>query len=153
MAFLWYGLYANGSMFFDVATLAPMPDIALQFTTQSFGNGTLDLRFKGPSALGITADGASQVLSSAHGNWGDGVEIIYTNLVSADLLVINYRGTGPGPCWPYCDPAIPDWLRIATIPFLLLIISTAFLATTRLAQRRATRQKSEEHHSGSYSKS
>ncbi len=141
MAFLEFILFANGTMFFDVTSLAPTPDIALQFTTQSFGNGTFDIRFKGPSALGITADGASQVLSSAHGDWGDGVEVTYTNTVSSDLLVINYHGTGPG-CYPFCNPAIPRWAQGLTIVLLLAVVNGVSLVTKKLLNRRP--QKLEE---------
>jgi hypothetical protein len=137
MAFLKFILFAaNGSMFFDVTNLVPTPDIALQFTTQSFGNGTLDIVFKGPSAFGVTADGASQVLTSAHGSWGDGVEIIYANPVFAGLLVINYLGTGPGPCWPYCNPAVSQFVKGLTIVGLLAIVSGFSLLALKLADRR-----------------
>jgi hypothetical protein len=145
MAFLKFILFAaNGSMFFDLTNLAPTPDIALQFTTQSFGNGTLDIVFKGPSAFGVTADGASQVLTSAHGSWGDGVEVTYTNPVPSDLLIINYQGTGPG-CYPLCYPAIPRAFQGLTIVLLLALVSGVFVLTRRFAERRPLKLEEPSH--------
>ena len=145
MAFHKFILFAiNGSMFFDVTGLAPSPDIALQFTAQSFGNGSLDIIIKGPTAFGITADNADQRVLSSHGSWGDGVEIVYTKAVSNDLLIVNYKGLGPG-CYPVCNPLVPisPVLQYAILIFGLAILNAVSVVLNKLVRKPSRPTKAE----------
>ena len=95
-----FSVYPNGTIFFDVSQLAPNPDPALQFKAQSYGNGTFDVRVKGPPAQGIVTDGSYQLSTTEV--WGSGAEIVYTTATPVHTLIINYLGVGPG-CVPICS--------------------------------------------------
>jgi hypothetical protein len=132
-AFQWFGVYANGTIFFDVSQLAPSPDPAIQFTAQSYGNGTFDIRFKGPPAQGIITDGS--YLLSATGGWGSGAEITYTTNTPRHTLIVNYAGRGPG-CPFFCSNALPPYFPFIVLVALIVAIGGITYIPIRLPFRK-----------------
>src|SRR6266571_8564481 len=73
-----FTLYANGTMFFDYRS-SEGPVGIFSFTAQSYGNGTLQLRFKGIQPTQVTQSAATSAYSVSNA-WQ---EITYTTSQSS----------------------------------------------------------------------
>lgn len=85
----------------------------------------------------VTADGADQRIKSIQGNWGSGVEIVYTKAVSNDLLIVSYTPFGPG-CLVVCSPVGPNWLPLVAFVFLLIVINAGVFRLWRTGRESKT---------------
>ena len=86
-----FTLYANGTMFFDYRSWEGPVGI-FSFTAQSYGNGTLVLRFKGIQPTQVTQSAATSAYSVSNA-WQ---QITYTASQSSPLIIVF----GVGPSFP-----------------------------------------------------
>ncbi len=86
-----FTLYANGTMFFDYRSWEGPVGI-FSFTAESYGNGTLQLRFKGIQPTQVTQSAATSTYSVPN-TWQ---EITYTASQTSPLIIVF----GVGPSFP-----------------------------------------------------
>ena len=86
-----FTLYANGTMFFDYRTWEGPVNI-FSFTAQSYGNGTLQLRFKGIQPTQVTQSATTSAYSVQNG-WQ---QLTYTASQTSPLIIVF----GAGPSFP-----------------------------------------------------
>jgi len=86
-----FTLYANGTMFFDYRSWEGPVGI-FSFTAQSYGNGTLQLRFKGIQPTVVTQSAATSAYSVSNA-WQ---QLTYTASQTSPLIIVF----GVGPSFP-----------------------------------------------------
>jgi hypothetical protein len=138
--FQLFAVFANGTIFFDVTGVVPQPDVILQFRARSYGNGTLDIRIKGPFAEAIHSP-ATMVNRLANASWGRGVEIAYTNQTPEHDLIINYVGIGPG-CFAACSDYWTNYTYlIITVSVTCITAAVAIVLQSRVSKLDSIRPK------------
>ena len=79
-----FTVYANGTIFFDVAFPTATQQGTYIFQTKSYGNGTMQLRFYGPVPQSVTASAATNSYASS-ASWQ---QITYTATQSSQLVIV-----------------------------------------------------------------
>jgi hypothetical protein len=114
-------LYANGTMFFNYTGLEDHVG-HYAFTAQSYGNGSLVLRFKGAVPTVITQASASTSYTSGY------EQITYTTSQTSALNIQFYTN----PRFSLTDGALAG----ATAIVAVIVIRTAYITTAKDAEER-----------------
>lgn len=78
--------YANGTIFFDIQTYEHDQRV-YQFNVQSYGNGTLQIRFRGERPGGSVASQAATNAFATNPGWQ---QVTYTANIASDTLIISF---------------------------------------------------------------
>jgi hypothetical protein len=129
MAFNWFAVYANGTIYFDAYGMVPQREEVLVFNLQSYGNGSFDVRIGGPPVVAASCNCPIDSHLSTNLPSGLGAEFFFSgNMNSLKQLVITYTAFG-GSCVPACIAGSPFW------PTLLIIAAIILLVALGLSQR------------------
>lgn len=117
-------IYANGTMFFNYTGLEDHVGHFL-FTVQSYGNGTLDLRFKGAIPTVVAQTNAA---SSTYVKVGTYQEITYTTSQTSSLNIQFFTN----PRFSLSDGALAGSAAIVAV----IVIRTAYVVTAKDTEER-----------------